>query len=433
MAPRSFLPPPPTSSFGKWRVQNLRETHADRMGVQLAQTLLRVSNEELLTLPRRSDGSWVIPHPSQRFFLERLLSNGIVLKEADKVEVINAQIDLRVLTCPQLLAIRIANLDFATQSSSHSAHTNFLDSVKSLLCEKLAKALLGRGASNAQREETVIASFTKPQLIQLGRRCLFAFGAYDHLEQQEHGKAKELDENSEGRALSASSSSFSTTTSSFASSAAPSLTSNLPSLWALVPDGSDADGRAVLLDMQNARLEVFTLEPPSMPDTHGELVGLVIEKADGVGAGRCLHWEILSVESHEVVAELNRLSEAAEKSKAFGSELSDSVKRRAAGRSSELGLDHLEEARENHDAAILGSEVEREPPQWRRQLRQVVPQQQQRQQQQQQQQQHQQASGPAAAAAAPFWQVKLRPVRRPEQDGLARCLFPAEEHSVPVA
>jgi hypothetical protein len=108
----------------------------------------------------------------QASFFRRLLNGELELKGCMEGDVSAAQLDLRLLTTEQLLAIRARNLGLLSTSSSHATHCNFLEALDQQLAEKLARQLLRGRASPSSKQGPLRA---------LGRRLALALGAADLL------------------------------------------------------------------------------------------------------------------------------------------------------------------------------------------------------------------------------------------------------------
>lgn len=160
----------------RWTLSNIAEYRVFGAGIRrLHQDLKsRLASDEtmtcLMSFPKRKSGA---PMLMQASFFSRLLDGRLEIKGCLESDVSAAQMDLRHLTCEQLLELRARNVDFMTASGSHSAHLNFLSVLDSHLFEKLAQKLLMRADTPSQSVEIRRA---------MGRKVLLTMGAMQMLE-----------------------------------------------------------------------------------------------------------------------------------------------------------------------------------------------------------------------------------------------------------
>eukprot|EP00437_Effrenium_voratum_P052804 CAMPEP_0181527810 /NCGR_PEP_ID=MMETSP1110-20121109/70201_1 /TAXON_ID=174948 /ORGANISM="Symbiodinium sp., Strain CCMP421" /LENGTH=198 /DNA_ID=CAMNT_0023658709 /DNA_START=34 /DNA_END=627 /DNA_ORIENTATION=- len=123
------------------KLNDIGEQRVLKAGLTRLCTMLTrgLSSQVLSELPQRSGGGQLFMTPS---FYQRLLRGQTELKVLLEGDVAAAQSDLRHLRLEQLLTIRVSTLDWATESHSHSAHTNFLMSLDMHLFERLAREFL---------------------------------------------------------------------------------------------------------------------------------------------------------------------------------------------------------------------------------------------------------------------------------------------------
>jgi hypothetical protein len=157
----------------RWTLANVGEYRVFSAGVDRLHRNLKekfgYDEADLMSMPKRKNGTSLLMQAS---FLLRLLDGRLEIKGCMESDVSAAQMDLRHLTCEQLLEIRVRNLDFTTSSSSHIAHLNFLDVLDLHLFEKLTQKLIRRAAPSPPVGTGRV----------LGRKVLLTLGAIQMLE-----------------------------------------------------------------------------------------------------------------------------------------------------------------------------------------------------------------------------------------------------------
>jgi len=259
------LPKSQKAHKDRWKIPSIAEHRVIGAGVRrLHQELVCKKKDkglDLLELPKRLDGSFRVMQAS---FFRRLLEGQLEVKGCLESDVSAAYMDLKHLSLEQLVAVRAQSVDPISESQSHSAHSNFLDSLDAYLAEKLAGRLL--------REESAAPSHMKI----LGRRLILALGARELLH--------------EGWGSSDSSDS-----------------SFLPDFWALELEAVAWHGHAAAL----FHADELWVELPggSGPDrrawpraTSAKSVAVVNDISAGAGRAKRLQWEITAVEPEDVLS-----------------------------------------------------------------------------------------------------------------------------------
>ncbi|CAJ1422658.1 unnamed protein product [Effrenium voratum] len=185
----------------------------------------------------------------QASFLRRLLRGDLEVKGCLESDISAAYLDLRHLSLEQLLSLKMLNLDFATASESHTAHSNFLEALEAQIAARL---------------------FAAPSATSdLGRRLLLVLGACTLL----------------GEGWGSSS-------------------GHLPDCWALpIPPRGAALFRVSSLQVQTDMSQVQWPESP---------VAIVKDTSFGPCRARRFQWEITTVDPgvDDVVAAANAASNA---------------------------------------------------------------------------------------------------------------------------
>lgn len=160
---------PTGPSYPRLKLYNITEQHVMKQGVlRMTDELVHNRKANVLDMPKDTT-----PKMLASAFLARLLSAQVEFKSCMEGDVCAAQSDVRHLSPEQLLTIRSTTLDLATDSSTHSARTNFLQTVDKHMFNKLALKCLPENASVPQKTETVHA---------LGLRLALIIGARDLLQ-----------------------------------------------------------------------------------------------------------------------------------------------------------------------------------------------------------------------------------------------------------
>lgn len=130
--------PPRTERRQRHVLRSIGEQRVLKRGLLKLELLLQnqCDPQLLLRFPRRASGGPVMLSES---FFQRLIAGEVEFRSLMGADVAGAQHDLRHLTIAQLLTIRNRCLDFATVSSSHESHRNFLETVDKFLFELVAK------------------------------------------------------------------------------------------------------------------------------------------------------------------------------------------------------------------------------------------------------------------------------------------------------
>lgn len=149
-----------------WNLPEVSESKVVKIAIAyLFDRLVREEGEAaIVELPVPSEGAGII----QSSFMRRLLSQEFQLKSATRGDVCAAQPDLRLLSLLQLLAIRSRSIDFATVSSSHSAHSSFLETVDALVLEKLARRGLSTSADVMRLSADALRSLGLSMMLVIG-------------------------------------------------------------------------------------------------------------------------------------------------------------------------------------------------------------------------------------------------------------------------
>lgn len=236
------------------KLNDIGEQRVLKAGLTRLCTMLTrgLSSQVLSELPQRSGGGQLFMTPS---FYQRLLRGQTELKVLLEGDVAAAQSDLRHLRLEQLLTIRVSTLDWATESHSHSAHTNFLMSLDMHLFERLAREFL-----------RTIPDVKPATLHALGLRIALVAGAEEVISQgwgqrSVHGA---------GDALPA-----------------------LPQVWALALGPEWAPARVAFFHSRELWLQLCDGELRSVQDVvGGHKVAVTTDRSTGMGKDRFLHWEI---------------------------------------------------------------------------------------------------------------------------------------------
>lgn len=249
---------------------------------------------EISEMPRLDDGRQQLLGSR---FLTRLLSGEVELKACAESEAASAQSDLRHLRAEQLVAIRSKTLDLATESASHNARTNFLETVDRHLFEKITRQCL---------DGALVSLPAKPEVLHvLGLRVMLLLGAIELLTSQT-GKAN---------------------------GGTNSELPPVPNCWALRLEEADwpEKCRVALFHARELRLQPLLGEHPDfVSPASGELVAIVRDQSSGVGKDRMLHWEIAIVDpkSADVLEEMEKFE-----SKVVGKEMAGELAEVLAQRS----------------------------------------------------------------------------------------------------
>lgn len=242
------------------RLNNLAEHRVFSAGIQrLHKELVEGADLDLASMPRRKNGTSMVLQAS---FFQRLLSGKLELRGCLGSEVSGAFRDLRHLLLEQLLHLRLPELDFATASETHGAHSQFLDTVDDLIAEKLVERLWPSQEPLKGPQPTSLRG--------LGRQCILAAGAGELV-----GQGWGVLEDSTGNSSSDSSVS--------------------PHLWSLQLHGQGWGGRRVLL-LNTSELKVVLPQDGDLPGpswaeaANKSSVALVGDCTSGTGKNRRFDW-----------------------------------------------------------------------------------------------------------------------------------------------
>jgi len=307
------------------KLNDIGEQRVLKAGLTRLCTLLTrgLSSQVLSELPQRSGGGQLFMTPS---FYQRLLRGETELKVLLEGDVAAAQSDLRHLRLEQLLSIRVSTLDWATESHSHSAHTNFLMSLDMHLFERLARDFL-----------RTIPDVKPATLHALGLRIALVAGAEEVIAQgwgqrSVHGAADAL----------------------------PAL----PQVWALALGPEFTPARVALFHSRELWLQLCDGELRSVQDiVAGLKVAVTTDRSTGVGKDRVLHWEIAVMDPsfEDILDEIKQQDQAFAEQKKICSELTAVLKKRMSGRAKELGLVVEPEAPQRNELQESGAPEQPEP------------------------------------------------------------------------
>ncbi|CAE7739275.1 ylyB [Symbiodinium pilosum] len=304
----STAKPPPRL---RRKLQDIGEQRVLKAGMTrlCSQLTCGLTSQELCQLPQRTGGSQLFMTPS---FYQRLLRGETELKILLEGDVAAAQSDLRHLRLEQLLSIRVATLDWATESHSHNAHTNFLMSLDTHLFERLSREFLCMAQEPAP----------KPALHALGLRIALVVGAGEVIAQ---GWGQQPVNRASG--------------------ALPPV----PEVWAL-PLGSDwTAARVALFHTRDLWLKVCSGDVQRVQEiAAGQKVAIFTDRSVGLGKDRVLHWDIavLDPSFEDIMDEIKQQDQASAEQKRICSELTTVLKKRMSGRAKELGLAEPDEVLE---------------------------------------------------------------------------------------
>lgn len=276
-------------AWPRFRLSHASEQMVLKEGVRRLKD--RVTPEDVLPeLPRRPDGSSRLLRQS---FFQRLLGRETELQRSLPGDVTAAQPDLRHLQFQHLLALRVRTLDFATESRSHEAHSNFLNT--------LDKHLFAQVASQHLHGE--VPAVPEAALHRLGFHLALVLGALRQLEPQDGAPEP------------------------------------VPASWLLpLDEGTWGGCKLALFDTSSMRVNVLrgTQEDELSAAAAGQAVAVFSDRSSGAGKDRVLHWEVRAVagDSGELFSEALRAQQGSpDRSKEkLGTELAAAIWRRAAGK-----------------------------------------------------------------------------------------------------
>mmetsp|Transcript_43668 Transcript_43668/g.120881 ORF Transcript_43668/g.120881 Transcript_43668/m.120881 type:complete len:627 (+) Transcript_43668:146-2026(+) len=243
----------------------------------------------LLDLPKRPNGSSKLLRSS---FFERLLANEVRLEASMSNDVVAAQSDLRHLSLEQLVVMRSRTLDFATESRSHVAHTNFLSTLDKCLFDSIARRHILEGRGSPKSPDAY---------YDLGRNMTLTLGAHSLL----YGARS-----CEGACAEPIGECIFRTYSEPAPKDGSADVSPLPSCWALSLDPERWPGfQIALIHMGDLSVDLVAGNQAAVRSAAaGCKVAIVYDHSTGLGRDRRLHWEVVVADaaSDDVLAELLR-------------------------------------------------------------------------------------------------------------------------------
>jgi len=246
------------------RLQGITEQRVLKRGIEELHRCLAgdMDDEELTKFKRRENGSKLL---MQESFFSRLLADGIMLKQKQPTDVAAAQSDVKHLNLVQLLTVRKHTLDFQTESTSHNAHNNFLETVDRHLFSGIAKHKISSGIGSDSfckvKSLTEVASLTSGRDVKyhsLGLRLTLIVGALI-----------ELGNNGE----------------------------SLPPCWVVELNPEEwSGGRLALFHATELWVRIFRdHEQQALSDAAGGKVNVIWDGSHGKGAARMVYWEISTV------------------------------------------------------------------------------------------------------------------------------------------
>jgi len=249
----------------KIKFDNISEQRVLKNGVMtLHGKVSLASMTSLLELPRRSDGSSRLLRQS---FFERLLNDETQVQRSLPSDITAAQSDIKHLTLEQMLVLRSRTLDFATESRSHDAHNNFLETLDRQLFEQIAKQFVQNAPLNSPSQGV---------LFRLGKQMTEIVGCTTMLREYEESDCTK-EESAEP-----------TTTSK---------TPKIPSLWAIPLNPGDWAGSTIaLFNVDDLVAKVVSGTQQDIVEVAStNSVAVVCDRTSGSGTARRIHWEISSV------------------------------------------------------------------------------------------------------------------------------------------
>jgi len=228
-------------------------------------------------------------------------------------DVTNAQFDLRHLSLEQLLRIRINAIDFWSESESHNAHVNFLNSVDQHLYEKLARRLASADQQQHPIGKDASQGNPKPAAWrELGRWALLITGAADCIVNQGWASGSAA-----GSAL-------------------------LPDEWVIALDVESWSARAALFSTRSLELRfLFGERPDYAAHANGASLAVVLERTISAQRARerPFGWEIRSLDPHvdDIHKEILRASSEKASRQRTSTELSAVISRRCTADKSWMG------------------------------------------------------------------------------------------------
>jgi len=230
-----------------WRLEHVTEQRVLKAGFLRLQELLTSKS-----FGSESGESAVRARMLRASFFERIMDGSLELKACPPNDVSAAQGDLRNLSLDQLLAIRIATMDFpTTNAGTFNVHSNFIKALSSQLFDKL-----GRGSL---RGHNTIKGGNPRRLESLGMKIVLCLGAEDLAVEGADCK----------------------------------ISQSMPALWLTPLDDGDWPGCSFLL------ANIRELWAEVLPGTTPDLLGfakdesiVLVDLASVTGENCLVHWEI---------------------------------------------------------------------------------------------------------------------------------------------
>lgn len=247
------------------RIENMSEQRIVKKGIlEFQRRLAEPDPKKLLEFPTRKNGSSML---LRKTYFERLLSDQIEMQTSMAADVAAAQSDLKHLNLRQHLTIRSRTLDFQTESKSHDAHNNFLQSVDRYLFIELAKFVLGKienpvadcplSPSSPRGGSSTLDPVSRA-LYNIGTRVVLLLGAV--IEFQEEGTI-------------------------------------LPPCWAVEVDPMEwQGGKMAIFNSEELWMKMFESQTPEVSALSKDAVNIIRDTSVGSGISRKLNWEVATVD-----------------------------------------------------------------------------------------------------------------------------------------
>jgi hypothetical protein len=260
---------------------DIAELRIHKAGLLVLESELIASEEARNALAtafsKRPDGSPLI----RSSFLKRLLQGQVELQGSLGGDISSASADLRHLSLEQLLAIRVATIDFRPVTDRHGPHRNFLTSVDQYLFEKFARRLFEKWNQIGEDGVDVSKLPKKPEpWKEIGRKLVQIVGAADCIA---------------------------------TAGWAPSPSGEpMPDLWVVPLAAESWPQGAVLFDSKAISMRfLFGERPTYEAETDGASVAVITDRTKGnqISKEQVLCWEIATLtEDDDIHAEVARLS-----------------------------------------------------------------------------------------------------------------------------
>jgi len=296
-----------SSSKPAFKLSMISEQRVLKAGLMsISEKLTAEQGEAATRLSEKQDGSPKKSIKSIGFF-SRLLNGSVELKTCMEGDVAAAQPDLRYLPVDQLLSIRKSTFEFLTESQSHSAHNNFLNTLDFHLFEKLARKFAG---DDPVMPENNLAWHA------LGVRLAVLAGGAGMLKSG-WGQPNSANANKK---------------------------ETVPCCWAVaLPEADWPSCKVALFNPDELRLQVLKGEKPDFTEAaSSSCIGVVWDNSVGIGKDKMLHWEVMVVEAQDILKTMSRAS--TKDGKPLKNELAKAVIRR---QSPETGHTHPSKPKED--------------------------------------------------------------------------------------